>query len=115
MAERLPLSRSLPLRVGSLHSRAPTAVSDRRRARLALPPGRRTSPPGPEARAGRREPRMSGSPVHPSTRPPVHPLLSVRNLVKNFPIKKGAFGKAAGVVRAVNDVSFDVMPGETLG
>jgi oligopeptide/dipeptide ABC transporter ATP-binding protein len=46
---------------------------------------------------------------------PVHPLLSVRNLVKSFPIKKGAFGRPAGFVRAVSDVSFDVMPGETLG
>ena len=59
---------------------------------------------------------MTNAPaVHPSARPPAHPLLSVRNLVKNFPIKKGAFGRPAGFVRAVSDVSFDVMPGETLG
>ena len=43
------------------------------------------------------------------------PLVSVRGLVKHFPIKKGVFGKSAGVVRAVDGVSFDVMPGETLG
>jgi ABC-type glutathione transport system ATPase component len=43
------------------------------------------------------------------------PLLSVRDLTKHFPIKKGLFGKAAGSVRAVQNVSFDVMPGETLG
>jgi oligopeptide/dipeptide ABC transporter ATP-binding protein len=43
------------------------------------------------------------------------PLLSVRGLVKHFPIKKGVFGKPAGYVRAVDNVSFDVMPGETLG
>jgi oligopeptide/dipeptide ABC transporter ATP-binding protein len=43
------------------------------------------------------------------------PLVSVRGLVKHFPIKAGAFGRQKGAVKAVNDVSFDVMPGETLG
>ncbi len=43
------------------------------------------------------------------------PLLSVRGLVKHFPIKKGIFGKTAGAVRAVDGVSFEVFPGETLG
>jgi oligopeptide/dipeptide ABC transporter ATP-binding protein len=42
-------------------------------------------------------------------------LLSVRGLVKHFPIKRGVFGKQKGAVKAVNDVSFDLMPGETLG
>ena len=46
---------------------------------------------------------------------PKSPLLSVRGLVKHFPIKKGLLGKPAGQVRAVDNVSFDVMPGETLG
>jgi oligopeptide/dipeptide ABC transporter ATP-binding protein len=43
------------------------------------------------------------------------PLLSVRDLVKHYPIRKGLFGRARGAVRAVDGVSFDVMPGETLG
>jgi peptide/nickel transport system ATP-binding protein len=42
------------------------------------------------------------------------PLLSVRGLTKHFPIRVGMLG-ARGTVRAVEDVSFDVMPGETLG
>jgi oligopeptide/dipeptide ABC transporter ATP-binding protein len=46
---------------------------------------------------------------------PASPLLSVRGLAKHFPIKSGLFGKATGAVRAVDGVSFDVMPGETLG
>jgi peptide/nickel transport system ATP-binding protein len=46
---------------------------------------------------------------------PRSPLLSVRGLAKHFPIKKGLFGKPAGFVRAVDGVSFDVMPAETLG
>jgi oligopeptide/dipeptide ABC transporter ATP-binding protein len=43
------------------------------------------------------------------------PLLSVRNLRKEFPIRKGVFARQVGSVKAVNDVSFDVARGETLG
>lgn len=42
------------------------------------------------------------------------PLLEVENLTKFFPIKKGVFGRTVGAVKAVNDVSFSVAPGETL-
>jgi len=42
------------------------------------------------------------------------PLLSVKNLQVFFPVK-GLFGKTSRYVTAVNDVSFDVYPGETLG
>src|SRR5512135_1545876 len=43
------------------------------------------------------------------------PLLEVRNLHKYFPIQKGFFKKTIGNVRAVDDVSFFVEEGETLG
>jgi len=43
------------------------------------------------------------------------PILQIKNLKTYFPIKKGIFGKAKAVVKAVDDVSFDVYPGETLG
>jgi oligopeptide transport system ATP-binding protein len=44
------------------------------------------------------------------------PLLSVRNLVKRFPIKRGLlFERTVGYVEAVDDVSFDIPRGETLG
>jgi peptide/nickel transport system ATP-binding protein len=43
------------------------------------------------------------------------PMLSVRGLVKHFPLKKDIFGRGAGVVRAVDGVNFDVFRGETLG
>ena len=42
-------------------------------------------------------------------------LLSVNNLKVYFPITKGVFSTVAGYVKAVDDVSFDVKPGETLG
>ena len=42
------------------------------------------------------------------------PLLSVRDLTKYFPIKRGVFGRVSGNVRAVDGVSFDVAEGETL-
>ncbi len=44
------------------------------------------------------------------------PLLKVRNLTKHFPIfKKGFFQNQVGVVKAVDQVSFDLKRGETLG
>ncbi len=44
------------------------------------------------------------------------PLLEVSNLVKHFPIKQGIiFAHEVGRVRAVDDVSFTVREGETLG
>ena len=43
------------------------------------------------------------------------PLLEVINLHKYFPIQKGFFKKTIGNVRAVDDVSFFVEEGETLG
>ncbi len=43
------------------------------------------------------------------------PLLEVRDLRKHFPIHKGFFRREAARVHAVDGVSLDVEPGETLG
>jgi oligopeptide/dipeptide ABC transporter ATP-binding protein len=43
------------------------------------------------------------------------PLLQVRNLKRYYPIRKGVIARTVGRVRAVDDVSFDVYPGETVG
>lgn len=48
------------------------------------------------------------------TRTDASPLLSVRDLTRHFPIKRGVFGRVDGAVRAVDGVTFDVAPGETL-
>jgi oligopeptide transport system ATP-binding protein len=43
------------------------------------------------------------------------PLLRVHNLVKNFPIKGGVLGRVIDQVHAVDNVSFEISAGETLG
>ena len=43
------------------------------------------------------------------------PVLKLKNLKTYFPIRNGFFGGISSYVKAVNDVTFDVYPGETLG
>ena len=43
------------------------------------------------------------------------PLLSVRNLGKDFPVSGGILRRTSGAVHALNGVDFDIRPGETLG
>ena len=43
------------------------------------------------------------------------PLLQVKNLVKHFPIRGGLLQREVARVHAVDGVSFDLAPGETLG
>jgi oligopeptide/dipeptide ABC transporter ATP-binding protein len=42
-------------------------------------------------------------------------LLDVRNLTKHYPVRKGLFGRVSGQVHAVDDVTFSIAEGETLG
>ncbi|NLF84420.1 MAG: dipeptide ABC transporter ATP-binding protein [Candidatus Gastranaerophilales bacterium] len=42
-------------------------------------------------------------------------FISVKNLVKEFPIRGGFFNKQTGAVHAVNNISFEIQKGETLG
>ena len=43
------------------------------------------------------------------------PLLKVDNLVKHFPIYGGLFSKQVAAVKAVQNISFELKKGETLG
>ncbi len=43
------------------------------------------------------------------------PVLEAKNLVKHFPVKRGIFSRQVAVVRAVDDISFSIDPGKTLG
>ncbi|MFW6381022.1 MAG: ABC transporter ATP-binding protein [Bacillota bacterium] len=42
-------------------------------------------------------------------------LLEIRNLKKYFPVKKGVFRRTVGYVKAVDNISFTINKGETLG
>ncbi len=42
-------------------------------------------------------------------------LLEARSLTKHFPVGRGFLGRGGGVVRAVDDISFAIDPGRTLG
>ena len=42
-------------------------------------------------------------------------LLEVQNLKVHFPVKRGALSRSRDFVKAVEDVSFSIAPGETLG
>src|SRR5262249_33262375 len=47
--------------------------------------------------------------------PPAPPILEVKHLVKHFTASAGVLGQTHGVVRAVDDVSFTIPHGQTLG
>ncbi len=47
--------------------------------------------------------------------PPQERLLEVRNLVKYYPVTAGVLRRKVGDVKAVDDISFDIQTGETLG
>lgn len=42
-------------------------------------------------------------------------LVNVKNLVKHYPIRKGVVPRTVGLVRAVDDISFSIARGHTLG
>lgn len=46
---------------------------------------------------------------------PISPLLQVSHLQKFFPVRRGVFSRVVGHVQAVDDVSFEIREGETLG
>ncbi len=53
--------------------------------------------------------------VIPLTNSSVSPLLQIRDLKMHFPVKEGIFMRTGKYNKAVDGVSFDIMPGETLG
>jgi peptide/nickel transport system ATP-binding protein len=92
-ARRLPLRRALPLRQARVQRRHAAAARTGVGPQGGLLPGRE----------------------HELTRPMATPLLQVKNLVKQFPIRGGLMQRVVDRVHAVDGVSFDLAPGETLG
>ncbi len=61
-------------------------------------------------------PRLTDAPRVSALRPEgTSPIIEVRNLKTWFPVKRGVFARTVDWVRAVDDVSIDVYPGECLG
>lgn len=58
---------------------------------------------------------MNESTDHTVVRGPDAALLEVAHLTKHYPVRKGVFSKVSGQVHAVDDVSFSIAEGETLG
>jgi len=58
---------------------------------------------------------MNGAIVDSTVRQLPQTLLEVKNLKKWFPVKKGVFSRVAAHVRAVDDITFSLANGETLG
>lgn len=50
-----------------------------------------------------------------SAAPPTAPLLSVKDLKTYFPVRTGILQRVTDHVRAVDGITFDIAPGETLG
>ena len=58
--------------------------------------------------------RQDATTITPSTET-AKPLLEVKNLKKYFAVKSGVLQRTVGTIKAVDDVSFSIYPGETLG
>ena len=82
--------------------------------------GRLLHPPSELAAIGHPWEELAGSGIqdlnqYETVAEDTQPILSVKNLKVYFPIKKGVFSHVVDHVRAVDDVSFNVYPGQTLG
>ncbi|KVL94008.1 dipeptide ABC transporter ATP-binding protein [Burkholderia stagnalis] len=56
----------------------------------------------------------AAAPAQPAVDAAAPPVLRVRDLVTRFPVKSGLFGRVSQYVHAVERVSFELRPGETL-
>src|SRR5690606_30916128 len=59
-------------------------------------------------------PKFANGRNAPNERPKIEPALAVRDLIVRFDVKGGFFHRTQQRVHAVEKISFDLMPGETL-
>ncbi len=110
-ADGLPLPPALPVRHRELRRRGAAAGGHRRRApRRLLALGR-----GPGARGGAPAMTAPRRPRPPPQHPVNPPLLEITNLEMLFPISRGLFRAPTDFVHAVDGISFEIAPGESLG
>lgn len=65
--------------------------------------------------SNRRRPTQASLSIPPSPQPNDTALVRVEGLSKFFPVRRGLFSQVVGYVRAVEEVSLQIHPGETLG
>ena len=125
-APRLPVRAALPLRLRPVRrgDARPWSRSSGRRPtprRASCPPTRRSAS---TAGASCMPARQQRPPRVPRERPagtstssaPREPLMRVENVVKHFPIRTNSLvGRGGPQLKAVDDVSLEITPGETLG
>lgn len=56
----------------------------------------------------------SRAPIHSTILTTAEPLLQLENMKVHFPIQKGLFKKTVGWIKAVDDISFKLYPGQTI-
>ncbi len=104
----VPNDPTQPSSPGDAAAREPSSAAD--------PTAGAAEKPAPSGAHATRIDEVAG--LNPAAHEPEHvddALLDVRNLKTYFPIKSGLLQRTTGYVKAVDDVSFYVRPGETLG
>jgi len=86
-----------------------TSPSSSARTDVGLELETRTSPPSPPGKG------LGDGVFGEGAANSTQPLLQVENLLVYFPLRKSFFARTTDLVRAVDDVSFVIYPGETVG
>ncbi len=99
-------------KVAATKTAAPKAAATKTAATTNASKTPATKKPAPKKSASRKTTKVTSAPAQPAA----DPVLKVEHLSKEFPVESGVFAsRIAKKVSAVDDVSFEIAPGETLG